>query len=77
VQLVFGIAPSGWPGSAAVTYEEQTPGWMANMARAKTVTQEIAAIVLSRDATLLSMNLSDCRKVPGLKVADWTVAKKN
>ena len=97
-----------------VTYEEQTRGWMAYMARAKTVAQEIAAyarlkthiqsfryivvldfdegaavkyrelsqsrlrigtmdlkiaaIVFAHDATLLSRNLSDFRKVPGLKV---------
>jgi tRNA(fMet)-specific endonuclease VapC len=103
-----------------ITYEEQTRGWMAYMARAKTVSQEIAAyaklrnhlrnyrnihildfderagveyqrlresririgamdlkiaaIVLTHDATLLSKNLSDFRKVPGLKVADWTIA---
>ena len=102
-----------------VTYEEQTRGWMAYMARAKTVSHEIdayarlkthlhsfrhilvldfderagveyqrlrrsrvrigtmdlkiAAIVLTHDATLLSKNLSDFCKVPGLKVADWTL----
>jgi tRNA(fMet)-specific endonuclease VapC len=33
---------------------------------------KIAAIVLSHDATLLSRNLMDFRKVPGLKVEDWT-----
>ncbi len=100
-----------------ITYEEQTRGWIAYMARAKTVVQEIeayarlkrhlrnfrnilvldfderaaveyqqlrrsririgtmdlkiAAIVLAHDATLLTMNLSDFQKVPGLKVADW------
>ena len=104
-----------------VTYEEQTRGWMAYMARAKTVVQEIeayarpkthlqsfrhilvldfderagveyqrlrrlrvrigtmdlkiAAIVLTHDATLLTKNLSDFRKVPGLKVVDWTDRK--
>jgi tRNA(fMet)-specific endonuclease VapC len=102
-----------------VTYEEQTRGWMAYMARAKTVAKEIdaysrlkthlhsfrhilvldfderagieyqrlrrsrlrigtmdlkiAAIVLTHDATLLSKNLSDFGKVPGLRVADWTL----
>jgi tRNA(fMet)-specific endonuclease VapC len=34
---------------------------------------KIAAIVRARGATLLSRNLVDFRKVPGLKVADWTL----
>jgi tRNA(fMet)-specific endonuclease VapC len=33
---------------------------------------KIAAIVVSRDATLLSRNLTDFRQVPGLPVEDWT-----
>jgi tRNA(fMet)-specific endonuclease VapC len=32
---------------------------------------KIAAIVLSNDATLLSRNLNDFSKVPGLKVQNW------
>jgi tRNA(fMet)-specific endonuclease VapC len=32
----------------------------------------IAAIALSHDATLLSRNLLDFRRIPGLKVEDWT-----
>ncbi len=31
----------------------------------------IAAIVMAQDATLLSRNLKDFEKVPGLKVEDW------
>jgi tRNA(fMet)-specific endonuclease VapC len=34
---------------------------------------KIAAIALAHDATLLSRNLVDFRKVPGLRVEDWTV----
>jgi tRNA(fMet)-specific endonuclease VapC len=34
---------------------------------------KIAAIVLAHDSTLLSRNLRDFRKVPGLRVEDWTV----
>ena len=101
-----------------ITYEEQMRGWMAYLARAKSMGQEveayhrlrrhldnyrqiptlgfgekaaakfqslrraririgsmdlkIAAIVLSQGATLLSRNLVDFGKVPGLKVEDWT-----
>jgi len=34
---------------------------------------KIAAIVLARNATLLTRNLADFRKVPGLKVENWTL----
>jgi tRNA(fMet)-specific endonuclease VapC len=34
---------------------------------------KIAAIAIAHDATLLSRNLAVFRKVPGLKVEDWTV----
>lgn len=33
---------------------------------------KIAAIALARNATLLSRNLKDFMKVPGLRVEDWT-----
>ena len=111
---------TGSRATTIVTYEEQTRGWMAYMARARTVAEEIeayarlkahlhsfrnilvlefderagvayqqlrrsrvrigtmdlkiAAIVLAHDAMLLSKNLSDFRKVSGLKVEDWTLA---
>lgn len=101
-----------------ISYEEQMRGWMAYLARAIAVDQQvkayqrlrrhldnyrqiavldfdrlaaselqrlkraririgtmdlkIAAIVLSRDATLLSRNLVDFRRVPGLNVEDWS-----
>jgi tRNA(fMet)-specific endonuclease VapC len=41
--------------------------------RIGTMDLKIAAIVLARDAILLSRNLNDFLKVPGLKVEDWTV----
>lgn len=34
----------------------------------------IATIVLAHDATLITRNLSDFRKVRGLRVEDWTAA---
>jgi tRNA(fMet)-specific endonuclease VapC len=109
----------GSRATTIVTYEEQTRGWMAYVARARDVAQQIeayaklnrhlrsyrnmlvldfderagaeyqrlrqsrirvgtmdlkiAAIVRTHDPTLLTKNVSDFRKVPDLKVADWTV----
>ena len=40
--------------------------------RIGTMDLKIAAITLVHDATLLSGNLRDFKKVPGLKVEDWT-----
>jgi tRNA(fMet)-specific endonuclease VapC len=40
--------------------------------RVGTLDLKIAAIVLARDATLLTRNTTDFRKVPGLKFEDWT-----
>ena len=37
-----------------------------------TMDLKIAAIALSKDALLLSANLKDFKKVPALKVEDWT-----
>ena len=41
--------------------------------RIGTMDLKIAAIALANDATLLSKNLRDFSKVPGLKVEDWSV----
>lgn len=100
-----------------VTYEEQSRGWLAYIARAKSLPeqldaygrlfrhlqlylgmtvlefdkssaqqyqrlrsdrihigpmdQKIAAITLANNATLLSRNLKDFQKVPGLRVENW------
>jgi tRNA(fMet)-specific endonuclease VapC len=40
--------------------------------RIGTMDLKIAAIVLSREATLLSRNHADFGRVPGLQVEDWT-----
>jgi tRNA(fMet)-specific endonuclease VapC len=104
--------------TTVVTYEEQTRGWFAYLARSSAISHQleayrrlklhldayaetpvlpfdemaaaeylrlqrskvrigafdlkIAAIVLSRSATLLSRNLADFRRVRGLKVEDWS-----
>jgi tRNA(fMet)-specific endonuclease VapC len=36
---------------------------------------KIAAIVLARDAILLSRNLDDFRQIPDLRVEDWTSSR--
>jgi tRNA(fMet)-specific endonuclease VapC len=38
-----------------------------------TMDLRIASIVLANSATLVSMNLRDYQKVPGLQVEDWTM----
>ena len=104
--------------TTTICYEEQMRGWMAYVARAKSMSQQleayrrlrqhldnyrqvtvldfdvaaveefqflqreririgtmdlkIAAIVLSRNATLLSRNAADFNQVPNLKLEDWT-----
>jgi tRNA(fMet)-specific endonuclease VapC len=45
--------------------------------RIGTMDLKIAAIVLTLDATLLTTNLSDFRKIPGLKIADWTLPSES
>jgi tRNA(fMet)-specific endonuclease VapC len=40
--------------------------------RIGTMDPKIAAIALTHDVVLLSRNLTDFRKVPGLRVEDWT-----
>jgi tRNA(fMet)-specific endonuclease VapC len=42
--------------------------------RMGTMDLKIAAIVLSRDATLLSRNLGDFSQIPHLHVEDWTLS---
>ncbi len=53
---------------AAVKYQELVKAKL----RIGTMDLKIAAIALAHDATLLSRNLADFRKVPGLRVEDWT-----
>ncbi|HEX9002346.1 MAG TPA: type II toxin-antitoxin system VapC family toxin [Blastocatellia bacterium] len=105
--------------TTVITYEEQTRGWMAYAARAKTTAQQveayrklkrhldlycrlqllefdepagvefeqlqrlrprigtmdlkIAAIALANNATVLTRNIQDFVRVPGLGVEDWSL----
>lgn len=45
--------------------------------RIGTMDLKIAAIALAHEALLLSRNLADFRKVPGLRVADWTARQSS
>jgi tRNA(fMet)-specific endonuclease VapC len=62
---------------AIVTFDEHAAAEFQRLRQARlrigTMDLKIAAIVLSHDATLLSRNLVDFRKVPGPKVEDWTI----
>ncbi len=41
--------------------------------RIGTMDLKIASIALAQEASLLSRNVTDFQKVPGLQVEDWTV----
>jgi len=62
------ISVVGFTRIAAVEYRSL----LRLRVRIGTMDLRIAAIALVNDATLLSRNLQDFRKVPGLKVEDWT-----
>jgi tRNA(fMet)-specific endonuclease VapC len=44
--------------------------------RIGTMDLRIAAIARSRDATIVTHNTSDFRRVPGLRIEDWTIPPK-
>lgn len=46
--------------------------WLRRL-RVGTMDLKIAAIAIANDATLLTRNLSDFAKVPGLRAEDWSV----
>ncbi len=48
--------------------------WLARL-RIGTMDLKIAAIALANEAILLSRNLRDFQKVPGLRVEDWTAQR--
>ena len=45
---------------------------LAQRVRVATMDLRIASIVLSRGMVLVTRNMSDFRKVPGLPIEDWT-----
>ena len=58
-------------------YDEPSAQVFADMRKAKvrigTMDLRIASIALTHGSTVLTRNLTDFEKVPGLKVEDWTV----
>lgn len=112
------LPPAEEIATTIIFYEEQTRGWFAFLAKARTRSEKlrayghlanhlvrwkqinvvpfgeaemacfeqllsqrlrigksdlkIAAIALANDATLVSRNLADFSKIPGLRVEDWT-----
>ena len=57
----------GFSQSAAVEYQR-----LQKTVRIGTMDLRIAAIALTHHATVLSRNLRDFEKVPGLKIEDWS-----
>ncbi len=55
--------------SAAAVFD----GLLAQRIRIATMDLRVAAVALSRNLTLLTRNVSDFSKVPGLVTEDWTV----
>lgn len=66
----------GFRECRVLDFEERAAAELLRLRRMKirigTMDLKIAAIALVHDATLLSRNLRDFQKVPGLKVEDWT-----
>ena len=55
--------------AAAATFESLR----SQRVRIGTMDLRIAAIALSRKLTVLTRNVADFQKVPGLQVEDWTI----
>ena len=66
----FAVAPVvPFDAAAAAVFD----GLLAERVRVPTMDLRIASIVLSRGMVLVTRNVRDFRKVPGLPVEDWTV----
>ena len=61
---------------AVIDFDEHAADEFERLQRAKirvgTMDLKIASIALANDATVLTRNLSDFGKIPGLKVEDWS-----
>jgi tRNA(fMet)-specific endonuclease VapC len=62
---------------AVVSFDENAAVQFQQLKRLKirigTMDLKIASVALARQAVLLSRNLIDFRKIPGLRVEDWSV----
>ena len=62
-----------------VDFDQAAANMFENLRKAKihigTMDLKIAAIALAHGALLLSRNLTDFRKVPGLQAEDWTIPR--
>ncbi|MEK6261156.1 MAG: type II toxin-antitoxin system VapC family toxin [Planctomycetota bacterium] len=57
-------------------FDDASAGWFHDLRKQRlrlgTMDLRIAAVALAHDALLVSRNLVDFQKVPGLRVEDWT-----
>jgi tRNA(fMet)-specific endonuclease VapC len=67
LELIGEWSVLGWDDDAADVFDDLA----AQRLRVGTLDLRIASIALAYDATLLTRNLPDFRKVPGLKIENW------
>jgi tRNA(fMet)-specific endonuclease VapC len=69
IETFKGVPVLPFDAKAAVEFERLRQAHV----RIGTMDLKIAAIALANDATLLTRNLADFSKVPGLKAEDWSI----
>jgi tRNA(fMet)-specific endonuclease VapC len=67
LELFCGLAIVPFDNLAATKFQEIK----RQRLRLGTMDQKIAAIVLAHDAVLLTRNVTDFKKVPGLRIENW------